>query len=144
MLRVEEAVYELLSSDAAVTAMIGGRITAGVLPQSVIYPAIAYRIAGEESFAGLDASHGLRRSEVRVFCCAKSKYGTAAELAEVVRLALTDYRGTVDDGASPLNTLTIQNIFAEGGIDAYDDRTGTWQMIRDFSVWSHEEIPTHA
>jgi len=143
MLRLDQAIYRVLATNAGVTAIVGTRITAGVLPQTTTYPAIAYRLAGEDSIVSLDASNGLRSSTVRVFCCTKANYGAAASLAEAVRLAMADFKGSVSDGASPSSTVTIQGTFAAGLFEAYDDRTGTWQVIRDFDIWSHEEVPVH-
>lgn len=143
MLRLDQAVYRVLALNSGVSALVGTRITAGVLPQTSTYPAIAYRLAGEESIVSLNASNGLRSSTVRVFCCTKSNYGAAAALAEAVRLAMADFAGEVSDGASPPSTIKIQGTFAAGLFEAYDDKTQTWQVIRDFDIWSHEEVPTH-
>lgn len=142
MLDVEEAIFVLLSTDAGVTGMIGQRIYAPVLPQTAIYPAFSFRCEEEETITALDGSLGLCKSLIRVFCASKASAADARALARLVKLALVDYSGTVDDGQSPPDTLVIQNIEAVGRFSGFDDRTQTRQVIRDFLVTHEEPIRT--
>ena len=146
MLLVEEAISSVLRGNAPLVALVAARIYPGVLPQTVTYPAIAYRLVDRESIthlAGRSAT-GLARSGFRFFSTAKgmNAYSDAKRLDEALRLCLAGFHGTVSNGASPANTLDIQIILPGRKDEFYDDPTQTWQVRADYDVWASEQVPT--
>lgn len=147
MLNLKQAVYLLLSQNVGVTAIVdaGTGMMTGFLSQSATYPAISIQWPDEDSITSLSGSCGLAQSTIRVFCASKVSDAQAEQVAELVRLALADVKNReVSDGLSPESTLKIQGIFSAGRFEGKEDRTGTWQVGRDFDVSAHEAIPVHA
>lgn len=146
MLLVEEALQIILRANAGLTALVGTRITPGVLSQSSAYPAIAYRLVDRDHATHLSgrASTGLARSGFRFFSASKgaTAYSDTKRVNEALRLALMGFSGTVQSAASPPLTLHIQRIEPTGTREFYDDPTQTWQVQSDYDVWASEQIPT--
>lgn len=139
---VEKAFNLLLQEDTGVSAIVSGRVYSGNAPQTATYPLIAHRTEGRSHIISLKASNGLRRTRFRVFSAAKT-YAAAKNLDEAVRLAIQDFRGVVSDTASPPDTLRIQLIECESSIDMpFDDATKTHQVVSDYTVTAHEEVPS--
>lgn len=143
---IEEAVYQLLSANAGVTALASGRIFAGVLPQDLQnYPAIAYRAPAtgnrmnRRTIQVMEGGCSLVAQRIHVFSAAKGKrdYGPAAELDAAVCGALEDYQGTVSiPASSPLESIYVQGIFATTLAHAYgfDDKTQTHNFVTEFEI----------
>lgn len=141
---VENALFKILKTNAALIALIQTRVYPGVLPQTVEYPAIAYRRVGKEKVKVLDPSgtlYDLVKYRFRFFATSKGadKYGEAKKLEKLIEFAL-DFQGTViDDTVSPVESYEIQGIFPETSFDQYDDKTQTHQAVSDFSVWGEDD-----
>lgn len=136
----EEALQQLLRLDGGVSAIAGTRIYPSFLPQTVTYPAIAYRREGLERVPNLDSPvTWYTRETVRFFSAAQGpdRYGTAARLDAAIRTCLEGYIGTViSDSTSPAETLAIIGIFAtELAGDDYHDPSQTHQFISEFDVF---------
>jgi hypothetical protein len=141
---IEQALYKLLKTDAAVSGFVAGRIFAGVMPQQVeTYPAIAYRApaaggrgaGSRETFHTLPSGCTLVRQRLQVFSAAKT-YGEAALLDEAVYTLLDEFRGTViRDGSSPEESIDIQGVFLGDPAHAYvfEDKTQLHQFVSEFA-----------
>jgi hypothetical protein len=145
-LLLEAALRTLLGDDNGVSNIVGSRIFPGVLPQTVQYPAMAYRLVSREHERRLEprGSSGLARSRFRFFSTAKgaTAYADAKRLDEALRLCLDGYHGVVSDDQSPASTLRIHGAFAQTTFDQYDDKTQTHQVLTDYDVWAEETQPT--
>lgn len=145
---VQEALYIHLTADAAVSAACPGGIHAGILTQTVTYPAAAYRKVSREQVGRIeDRGHsGLALQRFRFFSTcnlAEGGYDACKALDEAIRLSLQGYRGTVTDtSVSPNQTLELFGIFQQSSFDMYDDPTQTFQVITDYDVWAEELQPT--
>ncbi len=129
-------------------ALASTRVYAGVLPDVVTYPAIAYRVTGSDRAGVLGArGDGLAEKRFRIFSAMKGKesssYSTVKNLDEAIRLALQGFAGTVTDTTvSPQTTCIIQFIRPDSTVDFYDDLTQTWQVASDYTVFFDDPIPS--
>jgi hypothetical protein len=143
---VEQAIFQLLSESADVSAFVGTRIYPSILPQDVTYPAIAYRLAGYEGVERLEPRgvSGLARHRIRTFATVQGigNYETAKELQDAIRLCLSGFQGTCIDGASPDDSIDVRGISIVTAYDFYEPDTETHQVIADWDVWTSETQPT--
>jgi hypothetical protein len=125
-----------LKNDGGVSALVGGRIFSGIIPQDTrIYPAIAYRPRGTRDVVRvLGGGCALVSQQFDVFVASKANLGEASRVDNAVTQALDEYRGTVGNGESPEETITIQQVFSAlpAHSYAYDDKTETHQFITSF------------
>lgn len=125
-----------------------GGVWAGVLKQTVNYPAVAYRRVSHETAERLESRghSGIALHRFRFFSTcnlAAGGYDLAKSLDEKIRLSLHGYAGVVtDDSISPPSTLYVNGIFQQSSFDMYDDPTQTYQVISDYDVWAEEVQPT--
>lgn len=153
MLDVEVALQIILRADAGVTALVSTRITAGVLGQSTVFPAIAFRLSARDFsgvISGSDTESGtvlaLATSRYQFFSTARgpaagSTYGEAKRIDRALRNCLAGFSGTVANSSSPPDTLDIQYILPAMTREFYDDTTQTWQVQSDFQVWAPVILP---
>lgn len=156
---VAQALFKLLSTNAALIALVDDRIYPGKLPQDLgrdryQYPAIVFRRVERLSLPILDAgstgqprgSSGLQQSRWRFFSVGlEPTYSVQAQLDEVIRLCLDGFQGVViDDTVSPVESIEIQGIFPLTSTDFNDDKTATFQVISDYDVWAEEQKPVGA
>lgn len=142
---VKEGFRQLLVETAEIAALVDGRVYAPVLPQTVIYPALAYRQVGGTEDLDLDGSIGFLALQFRVFAAAtkaSGDYTMASQVGEAVRRSLNGYRGFVLGDDSPPTGIRFQLITALSTFDVYDDRTQTHQVITDFTVRANGYLPT--
>lgn len=145
---IGEALFELLRTNAGVSAIIGNRIYPAILPQDCIYPAISFRKSLLQKDPVLDVrSSGLVKKRYLIFSTAQlvdspmRAYAQAEQLDEAVRLCLEGFRGIVMNTISPPGSIEIQGIFHVLSQDLYDDSTQTYQTISGYEVWASEIQP---
>lgn len=135
---IEQAVYKILKTDPGVTALVVGRIFAGVMPQqNQTFPAIVYRApadSGRMNVYTLEGGIALVRQRIQVFSAGRT-YGQAALVDAAVGDALDEYRGTVVNlEASPSESIDIQGIFTTlvSHAHQYVDTTQLHEFITEF------------
>ena len=129
-MRIEEALATRLRETAGVNALVGTRIYPTKAPQGTKAPHIIYDLLGGADVAGHDGWESLRTGRISYTCLAPS-YGSAKAVAEVVRLALTGFRGN-------LSGLTVSIPQAYEDADLYDDLLGLYLVVVDFEMhWSN-------
>ena len=131
-MRLGPLIRTLLLSDAAVAALVAGRVYPKILPQSPTVPAVTYQRISRVGVADtLDAPGSLARPRVQVDSWGST--GDQAEaLGETVREAINGFRGNVSGGAS------VQRIALETVREEYDDEVKLHRHSADYYVW-HEE-----
>lgn len=144
---LKQAIYQLLANNAGVNAVAVARIYPGTLPQTVVYPAIAYRkiIPRPPDPILSSKTTGPTESHFIFYSVAQGTVGakTAERLSEAVRLCLQGYSGLVTlTDSSPVETFQIHGIFWQGDEDAYDDKTQTHQVASVYSIHHAQEIPS--
>lgn len=136
---IEQAIYKLLKDNSGVTALVAGRIFAGIWKQEVSnYPGVLYRAPADgrrEIVRVLEGGCSLVMQPIHVFSAAKT-YGQAATLDSLVCTALDEFRGTVTDtSVSPPGSIEIQRIFLTRLAHAHQftDRTQLHEFTSEFN-----------
>jgi hypothetical protein len=103
---VETAIFNVLSSSAAVTTLAGTRIYPAVLPKDPTLPAVVYRFITSTAQPTMDTA-GRSRSRLQLECLGET-YADAVTLRKAVVQTLAGYRSaefqsqvfnpTADDG----------------------------------------------
>ena len=92
-MRIDEALYAHLSTDAGVSALTGTRVYPEALPQGVTFPAITYLQVSSVPIRTMGGRQG--RSPRFQIDCWGSTATSAREVAEAVIAALDHYSGTM-------------------------------------------------
>lgn len=130
---IETALFAYLSELAG---LVGARVYPLKLPQKPTLPAITYqRISGPHvhSHSGIS---GLARPRYQ-FTCWAEKYADAKATAEILRLALDGYKGTMGGAGG----VDVSGILSAGDGDIYDPDTTLSGVYHDFFIW-HAEAKT--
>lgn len=135
-MNIEQAVYQILKTDAGIIALVSGRIFAGVAPQEVHDDQfLVYRSAGDRRHVRtLEGGCALFTQRMHVFSAGR-KYGQAAVLDDVVIQVLDEFRNTVTlPATSPPESIFIEGIFLTPLAHEYDyiDSTQRHQFISEF------------
>lgn len=133
---IEAAVYQVLTTNAGLTAIIGSRVFEGALPQNEDLPCIVYnristlRVHSHDSLG----AEGTARMRIQ-FDVWAGNYSTAKLVTDLLRAALNGYSGQVALGVDFVN---IQSILVEDERVNHDPPSGLTGLSSDYMVW-HEE-----
>lgn len=107
---IDQAVYSLLSTDAAIAALVGTRIYPIILPQTPTFPAITYTKVGAGRYVQHGGSVGVIDTTIQIDCYDTTILGAknlaAAVVARCHALAGT-YSTTKIFLASVINELDL-------------------------------------
>lgn len=133
MTDLNEAVYEYLSSIAALTSLVSTRIRPDVLDDGETLPAVVFwRVSGTHNDTIDGTFSGLAEARVTIEAYAADRK-TATRVAEQVRLAMIDMRGT-------RSGVKIRNVSVDSGAEHYvnypTDGNGTSRYVtaQDFRI----------
>ncbi len=114
-------IYQHLSKDLEIQAMVGDRIYPVKLPQDPTYPAITYfQVSGSPIYTK-QGKHGVVL-RVQISCWAKS-YTAVKQLATKVILAMDGY---------------AKENFNQNEFDIYEDEAEVYQVPLDFNIFAKE------
>jgi len=113
-----------LIAASAVTALVGQRIAAGVLPQGELRPYVTYSLVAGERIPSMTDSGVMRHARMQLNCWSPS-YSVAKQIALAVQTAIE---------ASAL----FEVVFI-GDQDLYDAETDLFYVVLDYSVWQSTE-----
>jgi hypothetical protein len=113
------AIQAKLAATTALTALVGARIYADVMPAKVAFPAVTYQNTGGSSERGALSDPPLKMGMFQVSAWAKSRNETIA-ICEQIRLALDRMRKVNVGG------IDVDDCFYEGEVDSYDFETLTF------------------
>ena len=107
--QAERALFRILSTDPDVLGIVSNRIAPLALDQEQDLPAIMYEIGSSRPYSTLGGASDLISVDFDIYCMAED-YGTATDLAERVRQALSGRRETrfipdADDGITGVQIL---------------------------------------
>lgn len=127
---IDEALYTLVTGAAAVSAQIGTRMYAGIIPESAALPAVAYqRISAQRDMAH-DGPTGVAMPRYQ-FSIVASTYYQAVQIGDEIRKTLNGYTGTVGG---------VEILYIELLTDALDyGRLGENQQLRQDYYILHKE-----
>lgn len=137
---LENCIYRLLTGDAGVAALIGDRLTAGVLPNPVVYPAMVYQPGGRSIEEVLDGGLRLVRERFAVKSVNKdlgvTGFSETSAIDQAAYRALHEYHGVVTGEGSPPELMAIQRIRATEGAHDYlwEAETQTHNFLTEFEA----------
>jgi hypothetical protein len=111
---------------AAVTALVGQRMHARMLPQTPTLPAIVYQRIDTRRLHDMNGPDGLPRARVQVTSCAAT-VAAAWDVANAVRARLDGYQGA-------WGTVTVQSCLCVGERDLDDPETGRIGVAQDYMI----------
>lgn len=132
---MEPVFYHLLSTDAAVAALVGARIFPTHVPLNTPFPAISYEVVSrvERTTVGSIESTVHVRYRIQVDCVARD-YDTLRALVAAVRAALANKRGDIA-GAS---VVTIRP--ESQALDVYNEDADFYSRACDFLATLSEPV----
>lgn len=133
LMDIRPALYNLLASNAQISARVADRIFPIILPQGVAQDSIVYnRIVENESYHYTGAS-GLVVARMQIDAWSKTPDG-ASELGDLIKELLGGFSGQVAYSAnSPSEYVRIQGVFLLSGDEDYDNDSGLYRRRRDYS-----------
>jgi hypothetical protein len=132
--RIGEAIYDILSSDAGVGALIGDRIHPLVIPQGVSLPAVTYQQITGLRVQNLASPQGMVRTRFQLNCWAET-YNEADAVADEIRKTLGGYSGT----SAKVYIYTI-SLDSEGDLIVVSPEIKREGKRLDFVIWFKELI----
>lgn len=123
------AIYNILSNDADVSALVGTRIFPNVAKNKTQFPFIIYDVDGESPTDDKDGVSTLDTDSAMVSGYSKT-YAEASDLALKIRTALDRVKGT-------FGGVVVQSIQYGGYNDLFDDDSGDEGIYRkalDFKI----------
>lgn len=136
---IENALYSILSNDAAVIALVSTRIYPMQAPQGAALPYIAYSRDSTDHVEVLGGSHGLARAMVSIESFATT-YLAVRNIAEKVRLAIQGLQGTHA-------SVSVEGVNALGNRDVQitpqsAEDPPVFSVQQDFAMWFTETVPS--
>mgnify|MGYP003146824997 FL=1 len=127
-MKVGLAIYNILTDNGEVDAIVSGRVFPNVAPQTSTFPFIIYDVEGEDPNDTKDGVSTLDVDNITVSCYSKT-YNEASDLALKIRTALDRQSGT-------FGGVNIQSIQYDGYNDIFDDNheDGVYRKAIDFNV----------
>ena len=135
MITIEEGLAAFLVANAAVNAIVSGRVYPNKLPQTVTLPALTYQRVDTPRVHSHDTSGATGTAHPRIqFDCWAASYANAKGLADALRGALNGYKGTM----GTVNPVTVQSALQED--ERFDDfaDAGIVRISCDFIIWHLE------
>lgn len=124
---VGKAIYNILSNDAGVTALVSTRVYPDTVPQEASFPYVAYTIVSTSPLNYKDGASPLDEVSVQVDMYSRS-YATTQDIAAAVRSALDRYTGL----NSSINIDKI--LFENEGAGTYEAMQGVFWASQDYLV----------
>jgi hypothetical protein len=130
---IEQAIFEALTEDSGVAAIVSRRVYPSLMPQNPTLPAIVYTLISGQQEESHDGPSGLARPRYQFDCYAETATGAFA-LSEALRLALHGFSGTLGGSGG----VTCGGILFAGKRVLYESETRIHRVSIDYLIW-HEE-----
>jgi hypothetical protein len=132
---IEVALFDFLSGNAGVAALVGTRVFPLVVPQrsaqaTLRHPCLVYArldVRRQQKFCETD---GLVRSLFQLDCYAPT-YAESTAVASVTRAALIDFRGM-------MGAVRVRAVFLDSQGDLVEPDPGLYRVVQRFILW-HDE-----
>lgn len=128
---IEEAVYEVLRLDSAVTALVGMRIFQEQLAQGATMPALSYQLISDPSENSHKGPSGLAEARVQFDIWGDTKQQTYA-LSLAVRKAFAG-RHSTNAGVS------LQGAFKDNETTLFDTDIRKRRRVLEMLIWHSED-----
>ena len=129
-MEIGKSIYNILSTNGAVSTLVGTRIFPNVAPQTTTFPFIIYDVNGVQPNDTKDGPSTLDTNDVMISCYCET-YSEASDLAKKIRVAMD--RITEAEYA----TIKIQSSQFQSYNDIFDDTSGDAGIYRkalDFEI----------
>ncbi len=127
MATIEDAIYNILTSNPGVSAIVGTRVYRVRMPDNPQLPAITYQTSYGSQVESFTGYSGLRMPIISIDCWGDTAKLTR-DLAEKVRVALHGYSGTYSD-------ITIDNVLEWSFIELYEPDTEIFHVSCSARFW---------
>jgi hypothetical protein len=117
---IESDVQTVLLAASAVTALVGTRVAAGMLPEGELRPYVTYSLITGERIPSMTDSGLMRHARIQLDCWSPN-YGQAKQIALAVQAAL--------EASALFNVVFIADQ------DLYDGEVKLHYVVLDYSVW---------
>ena len=114
----ERMLFFLLTEDSDCSGIVSNRVAPLALDQDQVLPAIMYEIGSSRPYSTLGGASDVISVDFDIYCMAED-YGTAADLSERVRQALSGRRGGFKVPDPPVVAITTELL----GCTHTNDRT---------------------
>ncbi len=140
--KAETVIHHVLSTNAPVTALIGGTGTAArvyplAMPAKTVMPAVIYRRIASNRIQGVYSDPGVARVTIQVTAYAETM-PALADLAEKIRVALERYGSAVT--GTTIDGVLVYDITIGSEASTYEPELGD----RDLFAWAIDFTVTHA
>lgn len=126
MSNIDTAIYTRLSTHAGLAALVSTRIYPPPAPQDATYPLVTYQqISGIREYA-MTTQVGLVDGRFQFDVWAETRPG-ARTVAEQVRQALSNYRGTSD-------TIQVDFVRMDTELVDYDEDAALHRVLQDYII----------
>jgi hypothetical protein len=130
MAEVGQALFALLTTDPATSALIGNRVMPLRLMDTQTIPAITYQqIAGPRVTTHDEPNNSLAQTSYQLDIWAED-YDTMRAIAAAARVLLNGYKGTAGG-------LTLQAVLITDEREDSDGETRLYRIIQTYAIW-HE------
>tara|TARA_R110001599_G_scaffold120684_2_gene291847 strand:+ start:1315 stop:1725 length:411 start_codon:yes stop_codon:yes gene_type:complete len=129
-MEIGKAIFNILSNDSDVLALVESRIFPNVAPQTTEFPFIIYDVTGVQPNDTKEGPSTLDTNDVMISCYSET-YSEASDLAKKIRVAMD--RITESEYA----TIKIQSSQFQSYNDIFDDTSGDAGIYRkalDFEI----------
>jgi len=123
---IEEAIFSLLTSLSAITALVDSRVYPLKMPQNPIYPNIVYKQVSDRDLPLVNGNGGMYWPRFQFDCYART-YSQVKRLARTLRVQITDYSDTV-------GSIDICRIMFLNEVDDFDPVAEIYQIPVDFRI----------
>jgi hypothetical protein len=139
---ISDSLYNYLSNNAGVSALVGTRIFPLVIPQqsydeATKQPCLVYTMDTDQRQVRFAGSDTLVRGRLTVDCYA-TRYIQSQALAAAARSALIDFSGSMQAATSPLSSVSVQRIFLDNETSLTDENPGLYRVMQRYIVWYDE------
>jgi hypothetical protein len=124
-MEIEQAIYNLLSGDATIAALVGTKISPVKKKQDSDLPAITFRRVTTGRFPAMSVDASVVKARFQVDCWAGT-YPVAVQLKNAVKAVMKRWRTTTG--------ITVQDTFMDGEIDFYEEDTKQFHIAIDFEI----------
>ena len=129
-MEIGKAIFNILSNDSDVLALVETRIFPNVAPQTTEFPFIIYDVTGVQPNDTKEGPSTLDTNDVMISCYSET-YSEASDLAKKIRIAMDRIT------ESEYNTIKIQSSQFQSYNDIFDDTSGDAGIYRkalDFEI----------
>ena len=128
-MKVGLAIYNLLTNDATVNGRVGGRIFPEFAKEAASMPYLVYSVISNSPSDTKDGTP-VDEAQCEIFCVSNT-YGSANDLADLVRAALDRKGVTVNDASA--GDITVQSIHYTNEVTEVSADRNTYIAVQDYT-----------